>query len=482
MRLIQRILTDIPRWGLLGLLVLAPWVYGSTRPEGKFFLTTGLLVVLGLFLLSLLAALGFPKVKVTSVILTGLLLLQGWIMVLNPQQKFVPALFAFIHLPGAIPWLPGVVDQAASQSQLLLMTGLIGAFWISSDLAVSARWRTRVWWVMSLTGVSLVALGLAQRVTGAKAIFWDPVADTGTTFFATYRYHGNAGAFLNLVLPLIAAHTALAFARRSSHARMTFWSIATLTTAACAFINVSKAAMVITVFILLALAYQQLHQKELGSLSNKRWAVVGAVFFIMFCGLIWAFGFADSLSRWLDFRSSGNYGSRLLVDGTIIREAVPVSGWWGFGPGTFQITFPFFTDRLGDRVAGIWQYAHQDYLQALMEWGYFGGTLWATLFFGGLWKAAVRHVKEQRAWDSELRLLSSASILSMGGLLLHAMVDFPLQIPSLQLYAAVILGFLWNLSDSQARKRILENGSSQPQLERAPAAHHQISYQRTIRG
>ena len=88
-----------------------------------------------------------------------------------------------------------------------------------------------------------------------------------------------------------------------------------------------------------------------------------------------------------------------------------------------------------------------------MEWGYFGGALWAALLFGGFGLAMARHLKRQRSWDNELRLFSSACILSLCGVLLHAMVDFPLEIPSLQLYAAVILGLLWNLSDSRARRK-----------------------------
>lgn len=424
LRILQTILVDLPRWGLLGLLVLAPWIYGSTRPEGKFFLTAGLLVVLGLFLLSLLARLRLPKINIVSAILTGLLLLQGWIMVLNPKQKFEPAIFAYIHLPGAIPWLPGVVDQAIAASQLLLVTGLIGAFWIASDLATSERWRTRVWWTMSLTGVSLVALGLTQRVTGARAIFWDPVADTGTTFFATYRYHGNAGAFLNLVLPLIAAQALLAFTRRSSHAGMAFWSIATLMVAAGVFINVSKAAMGIATLILLVLACQQLKQREFGTRPKAKWAVTGAVGVLLFSGLLWAFGFGDSINRWVEFATSDVDRSRWMVDETIIRYALPASGWWGFGPGTFQITFPFFTQQLGDRVAGIWQNAHQDYLQALMEWGYLGGMAWGALFFAGVGMAIAR-LRRHRSWNNELRLLSWACVLSICGLLLHGLVDFP---------------------------------------------------------
>jgi hypothetical protein len=63
--------------------------------------------------------------------------------------------------------------------------------------------------------------------------------------------------------------------------------------------------------------------------------------------------------------------------------------------------------------------------------------------------------------------------------LLHSLVDFPLQIPSLQLYAAVLLGLLWHLPAAQARRkrvpgRALENMQSK-QTEPHPA-HQQASY------
>jgi hypothetical protein len=461
MRIIQKlqsIMVDIPRWGLLGLLVLAPWIYGCTRPEGKFLLSAGSLAVLGFFLLSLIVGLRLPKFNLLSVTLSILLLLQGWIMVLNPKQRFASEVFAYTSLPGAIPWLPGAVDRATVESQMLLVTGMIAAFWISGDMAFHRRWRTRVWWVICLTGASLVTLGLAQRLTGATAIFWGPNYDTGPTFFATYRYHANAGAFFNIVLPLMVARAILAFRRKTSHTSMVFWSIATLTTATCAFINVSKAGMLIAALILLAQGYQQVNQQpiEFRNMSKPKLLMLGAVFSVLLCGLIWAFGFADSLKRWIEIKSSDTYSAR----------------------------FPFFTGSMGNRLAGIWQNAHQDYLQALMEWGYLGGTVWAALIFGGTGLAMARHQKRQSSWDAEFRLLSLACILSMFGLLLHALVDFPLQIPSLQLYASVILGFLWNLPESGTRKRRISRvlNSERTNLVRKNLAIAQWARRETVDG
>ena len=95
-----------------------------------------------------------------------------------------------------------------------------------------------------------------------------------------------------------------------------------------------------------------------------------------------------------------------------------------------------------------------------MEWGYLGGTVWAALFFAGVGMAIAR-LRRHRSWNNELRLLSWACVLSICGLLLHGLVDFPLQIPSLQLYAAVLLGFLWNLSEPRRRrKRISQKADS----------------------
>jgi O-antigen ligase len=124
-------------------------------------------------------------------------------------------------------------------------------------------------------------------------------------------------------------------------------------------------------------------------------------------------------------------------------KMIPEAGPFGFGPGTFQTAFPYFTHEYGNQLNGRWLYAHEDYLQTLVEWGYVGTALWVGLVGGAMVLSVIRAVRYRAELSSSVRLTHFAILLGVGSVLLHALVDFPLQIASIQLYSAALLGALW---------------------------------------
>ena len=136
---------------------------------------------------------------------------------------------------------------------MLLVTALMGAFFMSMDLAANPVWRRRLFLTLALSGGLLLLFGLVERATGAAGIFWEPAASK-STFFATYFYHANAGAFINLTLPLVAGQTILAFRGKRGQFERAFWSFLLLASTTAVFVNTSRASMVIGVMIVAALA------------------------------------------------------------------------------------------------------------------------------------------------------------------------------------------------------------------------------------
>jgi hypothetical protein len=92
----------------------------------------------------------------------------------------------------------------------------------------------------------------------------------------------------------------------------------------------------------------------------------------------------------------------------------------------------------------------------LVEWGILGCLLWAGIFFGGMFRLGSRIFKAARDATRKPRsggdktpstatpvLLDTAILLSLIGVAIHATFDFPLQIASIQLTTAALLGAAW---------------------------------------
>ena len=103
----------------------------------------------------------------------------------------------------------------------------------------------------AISGTLISIIGIVLKISGEPLMLyvWRP-ADIDWNDFALYRYHGNAGAFLNLAWPLILVFTRRAYTPTFGYVEKIVWTFASAACASALFLNASKAALVIGLLIL----------------------------------------------------------------------------------------------------------------------------------------------------------------------------------------------------------------------------------------
>lgn len=449
----MRAAQGLARWLFLLGLVEAPWLYGSTRPWTIQVLHG---VLLACFVLNLPAFLRnrfrcgrrLPWLPVGCLVL--LALQAGW-MWFNARSYLDDSFWEFVPLSQPYPSLPGSWERAASGLQFQTILALLGAFLIAVEMAAEAAWRDRLWRTMAGTGVSIVVYGLAQRALDFPSLFW-PEETGGRNFFGSFHYHGNAGAFLNLVWPVLLMLLVRSFRQPTAHLERALWSSTLFLTLAACMVNISRAAAAITIVLGVIGGFWLVPQARSRPVPyfHRRGLILIVVLGIFVAALMAVAGQSMTEARWAQLSAQLNGGNeRLLADGACLRM-LPEAGWFGFGPGTFFAVFPFHTAYLGYKIWGYWIYAHEDYLQTVIEYGRVGAALWTVYFLGGLFLALIRAIGEK---STTARLGYAACFLALVATALHALVDFPLQVPSIQLYVAVFLALAWRVPGRDDRGR-----------------------------
>jgi hypothetical protein len=269
-----------------------------------------------------------------------------------------------------------------------------------------------------------------------------------TTFFATYFYHGNAGAFLNLVWPVSAGLVIRAFTIRGQPGMRALWTIVLLVTIAGVAANTSRMAQVVAVVLLVVIGvhFGPGMLRRLPGVQ-KSVGIAGALAIILaLIALAQAAHLEQPLNRWQSVGEGIPTDARWQAS-RVALSALPQVGFFGFGPGTFRVVFPGYNIGSGHAVQGSWRFLHEDYLQTILEWGWLGSSLWALLFFGGIVVGIFSYNRYAlRNWMPRRRVMQPMAMIALAGVALHALVDFPFQIESMQLYVATYLGVCWGSS------------------------------------
>ena len=462
------------RWIFFATLAYAPWAYGATTSASIQITNWLLLAALALWAVRLLLSRRTPRFpRLLFFLVVALVCIGGW-MVFNAKSIYDADFSVFVPLRNFAPPLAGSVDYTISAAWMIRGALLLGTILFVADLSQSNRWLLRLWYAIGLVAGSIAFLGLLQKATGAQMIFWQPPPREEqlrvSTFFATYYYHGNAGAFLNLVWPLSAGLVIRAFSNRSNPGMRAVWISLFLVTISGVLANTSRMSQVLALLLLFAICAQfgsALLRKLSG--SKKSIALAGGLAILLaLVALAQAVHLEQPLSRWQteSQRISGDARWRAF---RVAMGAVPDARLCGFGPGTFRVIFPAYNIGSANQAPGSWRFLHDDYIQTVLEWGWLGSSVWALLFFGGIAIGIRSYHRHGRAWTPRRRVLQPLVVIALLGVALHALVDFPFQIESIQLYVATYLGLCWGSALWRDGRSASDSQSSFVRSERSNA-------------
>lgn len=446
------------------LLVLAPllvaffWgplAFGGTTPGGVQVIDLLFTASFVLWLFLLLFEQRLPRFSLLCFGGVFLLVILGAAQYLNPRSRYDPEDITFLANESTIRWLPGSVDRASSLPILLhLGSLLLGGLVLQDAVSRSSALRWLVMRTIVAAALVIAVVGLYQKASGAEAMLWTTRENSGSAFFAAFRYHANAASFLNLSWPAALAVYLRSRWRRGGNLVTSLDLSVFFFVFAGVLVNSSKAGQVIGLVGAVFAAWRFRGELFRQNISRVTAVILGLVLLLALAVLVLP-GVVLSHSKWSELvDTGGSIKGRLIVSEVCLR-ALPESGFFGTGAGTFRHVFPFYTSYLEEGIEGFWYHAHQDWLQCLLEWGFLGFAAWGVLFGGAIVRLGRR--SRRAILEGREELTSSIALLSLALVLLHALVDFPLQIPAIQSLVVFYLAIAW----SEPRKRRQSEGDRQ---------------------
>lgn len=424
-------------WMLLFCYLTTLWIWGGTRPWTIAVISWMLLLSFCLYITGLISVRRWPRIPLMPSLAVAVLLLEGWWHIWRIYSRMQPQ----EQSGDLIPMITPFADLSLATDTMLLITGLLGAFCIACDLSANRQWVMRLWITIAVGGISIVALGLAQRITHAPAIFWNAHEDTGSTFFGVYRYHANAGSLLNLVFPMISGLAVLSIRRDWNQAARALFVTGSLITITALFVNVSRGAFIVTgIMLLLSIFWCWSRRSSIQKARFNAFSLGVVAILLAVTLLIMNIGIGATVDRW-HYRGFFDV-DRYLTYRSIINYLLPESGYFGFGPGSFAYAFKSVVEAYDLPIRGSWMRAHNDHLQTIVEWGWIGYLGWGILIMGALWRGIASFGSN----SVTIRIFSFCASISLFGVIIHACIDFPLQISSLQLCTVLIVGMLWGIT------------------------------------
>jgi O-antigen ligase len=311
---------------------------------------------------------------------------------------------------------------------LLWAATAAAVFFLAVQIGRDPAWARIVLYGFAMTGGAIAVYGLIVYFGGNEWVLWLPKHAYRDALTATFINKNNYGAFAGMVL--ICAFGLLLDrlprsvpyeTRRPRGALLAraagVIALGAVFAANCATLILSGSRGAAVVTVLGVMVVLSLYLSRLPAWRRPLFVAFG----LSALGIII---FASTLGQLLSSRLPNldeDLGARLAVDGRVIA-AIEAAPWTGYGLGAFQQAFAMFRDA-SLSTQGRWEYAHNDWLEALMTLGIpVGLMIW--LVFG--WMLV-------RCFDGALNRGRDAIYPAIGAgvctlAYIHTLVDFTMQI------------------------------------------------------
>jgi O-antigen ligase len=408
-------------------LVFAPWAFGTTERwslhilEGLCFLA---------FLLSLLERIGEGSFRMRRPVVVGLGFLTALLVVgqlLNPVQLTTIARGSVFELTGGnqdaphtIQWPVTAEEGVRWGSFLLFGLALLHHIKSRGDIRFFLR-------LIVFNSMLLAVEGILQHLSGSERLLGLRLPRHGGIIFGPFVCRNNFASCVNLSLPLALGLTFLpGMLPQSSESRTPqrfLWGFGGIVILASVLLSASRAGLAISFLIIAAMVFDlMLRRRDSQQWTSHVWLIA------LLVGGGMMVGFVGGVQRVLEGFNQLNPEYPLRLDvWKSLWMAIQDSWWWGYGLGTFRYLFPFYQPV---DITLFYEYAHNDWLEAVYDFGIAGFGLVAIFLLSVM--AAILRDRVKRT-STFRRSLAGAVMISLGGCLLHAVVDFPLHIGAVQI-------------------------------------------------
>jgi O-antigen ligase len=271
-------------------------------------------------------------------------------------------------------------------------------------------------------GFGLAIFAIIQKATWNGKLYWlRELTLQGAGPFGPFVSRNNYAGFINMLIPL---SLGLAFTRKSREKQILFGFFG-LIMAVSLFISLSRGGIIsffagIIIFALF-ISWDRFRAK-------KRLALV-AFIFALFIYLLYL-GIDPIIDRF--YKTDLAREDRFAVWSATFN-AFKDFYFTGSGLGTFINIFPFYTPQNID-INVIFDHAHSDYLEFILEAGIIG-TILLILFLYFFIRCIV-----SSKWDRYTGIFRVSLLSSIATMVVHSISDFNLHIPSNALMLSAVFG------------------------------------------